>query len=93
MTLLDVRESNEVETARIEGAIWIPLGDLDARMGELDAFRDQTLVVYCHHGGRSAKAVRKLLACGFAAVQNLDGGIEAWSLTVDPSVPRYSAQS
>lgn len=93
ITLLDVREPDEVETARIEGAIWIPLGDLEGRMDELEALRDQVIVVYCHHGARSAKAVRKLLVQGFAAVENLDGGIEAWSLTVDPSVPRYSAES
>jgi molybdopterin/thiamine biosynthesis adenylyltransferase/rhodanese-related sulfurtransferase len=91
MTLVDVREPNEVETARIEGALWIPLGDLEARMGELDALRDQTIVVHCHHGIRSSKAVRILLAHGFSTVENMDGGIEAWSLTVDASVPRYSA--
>ena len=91
MTLLDVREQNEIETARIEGALWIPLGELDARIGELDALRDQTLIVHCHHGVRSMKAIRILQAHGFRSVENLDGGIEAWSLTVDPSVPRYSA--
>ena len=93
MTLLDVREPNEVETARIEGAVWIPLAELEARMGELEEVRDQTIVVYCHHGVRGAKAVRQLLARDFASVENLDGGIEAWSLTVDPSVPRYSSEA
>jgi adenylyltransferase/sulfurtransferase len=93
MTLVDVREPKEVETARIEGALWIPLGDLETRLGELESVRNQTIVVHCHHGVRSAKAVRTLLAHGFARVENLDGGIEAWSLTVDPSVPRYSAES
>ncbi len=93
MTLIDVREPKEVETARIEGALWIPLGDLDARLDELESLRDQAIVVHCHHGVRSAKAVRLLLAHGFAGAENLDGGIEAWSLTVDPSVPRYSAES
>jgi len=91
MTLLDVRERNEIETARIEGALWIPLGDLEERIGELDSLREKTLVVHCHHGVRSLKAIRILLAQGFSMVENLDGGIEAWSLTVDPSVPRYSA--
>jgi adenylyltransferase/sulfurtransferase len=62
-------------------------------LGELEAVRDEPIVVYCHHGVRSAKAVRQLLEHGFASVENLDGGIEAWSLTVDPSVPRYSAES
>ena len=91
MTLLDVRERNEIETARIEGALWIPLGDLEDRIGELDSLRKTTLIVHCHHGVRSLKAIRILLAQGFSMVENLDGGIEAWSLTVDPSVPRYSA--
>ncbi len=90
MTLVDVRESSEVEAARIEGAIWIPLADLEARMGELEAVRDRAIIVHCHHGGRSTKAVRLLLEHGFTTAENLDGGIEAWSLTVDSSVPRYS---
>jgi adenylyltransferase/sulfurtransferase len=89
MTLLDVREADEVETAHIEGSVWIPLGELEARMDELEAARDRPIVVHCHHGMRSAKAVRQLLANGFRRVENLDGGIEAWSLTVDPEVPRY----
>ena len=87
--LLDVREADEVETARIEGARWIPLGELAARIDELAAWRDRELVVHCHHGGRSAKACRLLADHGFRGVRNLAGGIEAWSLTVDPDVPRY----
>ena len=92
MTLVDVREASEVETARIEGALWIPLGELEARLGELEAVRDEMIVVHCHHGVRSTKAVHLLLEHGFSKVENLDGGIEAWSLTVDPTVPRYSAE-
>ena len=91
--LLDVREAGEVETARIEGAHWIPLGELEARHGELETARDRPIIIHCHHGGRSAKAVRLLLELGFSLVENLDGGIEAWSLTVDPGVPRYKAGS
>ncbi len=87
--LLDVREPDEVERARIEGAHWIPLGDLEKRIGELEPARGRPIVVYCHRGRRSLEAVRKLLALGFETAENLDGGIEAWSLTVDPSVPRY----
>jgi adenylyltransferase/sulfurtransferase len=92
MTLIDVREPKEIETARIEGSLWIPLGELEARMGELEAFRDTPIVVHCHHGVRSTKAVRLLLENGFVTAENLDGGIEAWSLTVDASVPRYAAE-
>jgi rhodanese-related sulfurtransferase len=87
--LLDVREPQEVETAAIEGAHWIPLGQIEARIGELIPAKDRPLVVYCHHGNRSQKAVRLLRERGFSRAENLDGGIEAWSLTVDPSIPRY----
>lgn len=87
--LLDVRGADERKTATIEGAHWISLDELEARIGELIPVKDAPLVVHCHHGGRSEKAVRLLLERGFSRVENLDGGIEAWSLTVDPSVPRY----
>ena len=87
--LLDVRGADERETAIIEGAHWIPLDELEARIGELIPVKDAPLVVHCHHGGRSEKAVRLLLERGFSRAENLDGGIEAWSLTVDPSVARY----
>jgi molybdopterin/thiamine biosynthesis adenylyltransferase/rhodanese-related sulfurtransferase len=87
--LLDVREADEVEAARIEGAHWIPLGALESRIGELLAFKDRPIVVHCHSGARSARAVRILLDRGFSTAINLDGGIEAWSLTVDPAVARY----
>ena len=89
MVLLDVREADEVETARIDGALWIRLAELESRIGELIPAKERPIVVYCHHGGRSEKAVKLLLERGFAGAENLDGGIEAWSLTVDPSVPRY----
>ena len=52
-------------------------------------FATKPIVVHCHHGGRSETAVRLLLSRGFARVENLEGGIEAWSLTVDPRVSRY----
>jgi adenylyltransferase/sulfurtransferase len=87
--LLDVREADELEQARIEGSHWIPLGELEARLGELFAMKDETIVVHCRTGVRSASAVRMLLESGFSKAENLDGGIEAWSLTVDASVPRY----
>ncbi len=87
--LLDVREPGEYETAHIEGAELIPLAQLEARIGELEPWRERTVVVHCHHGGRSARACEILLTRGFRSVENLVGGIEAWSLTVDPGVPRY----
>jgi len=87
--LLDVREADEREAACIEGSHWIPLGELEKRIGELIGMKDETIVVHCRTGARSATAARLLIDRGFSKVENLDGGIEAWSLTVDPTVPRY----
>jgi molybdopterin/thiamine biosynthesis adenylyltransferase/rhodanese-related sulfurtransferase len=87
--LLDVREPAEFAKASIAGAELLPLADLPARAGELAAWRERPIVVHCHRGGRSATAARWLLANGFRDVTNLAGGIEAWSLSVDPAVPRY----
>jgi adenylyltransferase/sulfurtransferase len=87
--LLDVREPAEWETARIEGAKLVPLGQLPARLPELAEWKDRRVIAQCHHGARSARACEILLEAGFTHVENLVGGIDAWSLTVDPKVPRY----
>lgn len=87
VTFLDVREPWEYDLARIEGAKLIPLGDLQQRTQELDP--ESEIIVYCHHGVRSFHATMFLRQMGFAKVQNLAGGIDAWSLRVDSSVPRY----
>jgi adenylyltransferase/sulfurtransferase len=87
--LLDVRDSEEFEKAHIEGSTLVPLSQVEARLGELEGWRERPVVVHCHRGGRSAKACRVLLGVGFRDVAALSGGIEAWSLTVDPEVPRY----
>jgi adenylyltransferase/sulfurtransferase len=89
LLLLDVRQPEEFAIARIEGARLLPLGELEGRIAEFDAWRGRRVVVTCHHGMRAARAGRILRQHGFARVENLAGGIEAWSLTVDPSVPRY----
>jgi molybdopterin/thiamine biosynthesis adenylyltransferase/rhodanese-related sulfurtransferase len=87
--LLDVRDEDELEKARIEGALFIPLGELERRLGELEEWRDRPIVVHCHRGIRSAKACQLLLAKGFEKAEKLTGGIDAWALTVDPDVNRY----
>jgi adenylyltransferase/sulfurtransferase len=87
--LLDVRETDEYERARIEGASLLPLGELESRLTELADWKDRAIVVHCHKGARSEKASRILHEHGFGRVENLTGGIDAWSITVDPEVPRY----
>lgn len=85
--LLDVREPYEYSLAKLEGSVLIPLGTLPQSMDKLD--RNAEIVAYCHHGMRSADAVGFLLQQGFTNVKNLVGGIDAWSVQVDPAVPRY----
>jgi rhodanese-related sulfurtransferase len=86
--LLDVRELEEREAARIEPSTHIPLQEVPSRLSEIP--RDRTVVVYCHTGTRSAMVAGFLEAEGFRDIVNLAGGIEAWSVRVDPKVPRYS---
>ncbi|EMI46025.1 MULTISPECIES: rhodanese-like domain-containing protein [Pirellulaceae] len=87
--LLDVREQQEYDTARIEGARLLPMSELRTRLGELESHRDDHIVVQCHHGGRSMQVTQALRGVGFTQVQNMAGGIDQWSLKVDPSIPRY----
>jgi len=87
LVVLDVREPFEWEIAHLAGARHIPLGQLPARLSELDGHAD--IVVYCHHGTRSARAVEFLRAAGYSKVRNLTGGIDAWATQVDAATPRY----
>jgi len=87
LAVLDVREPEEVRLAALPGAIHIPMGDIPARLSELDC--EAQWVVVCHHGMRSAQVAMYLARMGFTRVANLSGGIDEWSLTVDPAVPRY----
>jgi len=89
LLVLDVREPDEHAIASIAGARLVPLGTLAQRIGELEPWRDRRVVVTCHHGPRALRAAEALRARGFRRVENLAGGIEAWSLTVDPRVARY----
>jgi rhodanese-related sulfurtransferase len=86
--LLDCREPVEYELARIEGGVLMPMGDVPSRAHqELDP--DQHIVVVCHHGQRSLNVALWLRQQGFESAQSLAGGIEEWSRTIDPAVPRY----
>jgi len=84
--ILDVREPHEYQICNLGGHL-IPLGDLPARMNELDSSRE--IVAHCRSGVRSAKAVTLLRQAGFGKVKNLAGGILAWADKVDPTVPKY----
>ncbi|MBV9299105.1 MAG: molybdopterin-synthase adenylyltransferase MoeB [Verrucomicrobia bacterium] len=85
--LVDVREQFEYDISRIPGSRLIPLGELPARLSELDSADE--IVLHCKVGGRSAKALRILQEAGFRKLNNLQGGITAWSDEVDPSIPKY----
>jgi rhodanese-related sulfurtransferase len=85
--LLDVRMPEELEIAALAGAVNIPLNDLPDRVGELNP--SAPIAVLCHHGVRSERAARFLERSGFTDVSHLEGGIDAWSLQMDESVPRY----
>lgn len=86
-TLVDVREPDEHQYCRIEGAQLKPLGDIATWAAGLDPQAE--IVFQCHSGSRSAQATAYLQSLGFKHVYNLRGGIDAWSALVDPSVPRY----
>lgn len=85
--IIDVREPWEFAIACLDDAQLMPLGGIQEWADTLD--RDQFFVVMCHHGSRSAMACAYLRARGFKNVANLEGGIHAWSMTVDARVPRY----
>ena len=87
LVLLDVREEWEYSLARIDGSILVPLGTLPQSLTRLN--RESEIIAICHHGMRSADATNFLLQQGFSNVKNLVGGIDAWSVQVDASVPRY----
>jgi rhodanese-related sulfurtransferase len=90
--LLDCRKPEEYRTARIEGAVLIPMSEIEKRVDELesdDGSRDRPIIVHCHHGARSLRVTAALRAMGFPNVRSMAGGIDIWSIDIDESVPRY----
>jgi len=87
LTLIDVREPQELEISQLPNAELIPLGQLPGRISELDSSQD--LIIFCRSGARSGYAVNVLRAAGFRKVRNLVGGINDWARQVDPSLPLY----
>jgi rhodanese-related sulfurtransferase len=87
LLLLDVREPNEFQYAHIANSVLIPLGQISVRLDELN--KQQAIVVICHHGFRSQQVALYLEHSDFSDIANLHGGIDAWSVYCDTSVPRY----
>ena len=85
--LLDVREEWELSRCQLPGITWIPMGQIVARINELD--KNKETVVICHHGIRSWQVAKFLEHEGFGDVINLTGGINAWAKEVDPAMPLY----
>ncbi|HVO59202.1 MAG TPA: rhodanese-like domain-containing protein [Dongiaceae bacterium] len=87
LRLVDVREPWEHEIGRIAGAELIPMRSIPANLQSLDG--DEDVIVYCHHGQRSLDVAAWLQSQGVASARSLAGGIERWSVEIDPQVPRY----
>ena len=86
--VLDVREPWEYDTAHLHGSLLMPMGEVPSRAyNELDP--DQPVIVVCHHGARSLNVTMWLRQQGYEEARSLAGGIDAWSRSVDPTVPRY----
>ncbi len=89
VVLLDVRQPNEHDYVHLPESTLIPLNELPGRWEELEVPADALVVVYCHHGVRSLSGAAILMQAGIKNVASLSGGIEAWSLLVDPRMKRY----
>ncbi len=87
MILLDVREPYEYDHVNINGSVLIPLNQIPARLQEIDF--DSEIITICHHGIRSQQAANFLCQVGYKNVCNLSGGIDAWALECDNTMPRY----
>ena len=89
LLLLDCRTPEEHATAKIAGALLLPMQELPERIAELSAWKEQPIIVHCHHGMRSLRVAKWLREQGFSLAQSMQGGIDAWSTDVDPTVLRY----
>ena len=89
LLLLECRQAEKYEAASISGAKRLPMSETPDRLDELESHREGPVVVHCHHGGRSLRVAAYLRQQGFDQAQSMAGGIDEWSLTIDPAVPRY----
>ena len=87
--LLDVRRADEVAVARVEGAVHIPLGELERRLDELDEYKSSGINVICHMGVRSMRAALMMRQLGFGGARSVAGGIDLWAADIDKTIARY----
>ncbi len=87
--LLDCRRPEEYSLVHLKEAVLIPMDELPDRLSELGGETSRSVVVYCHHGGRSMMVTRWLRQQGWDRVQSMRGGIDAWADEIDHTLPRY----
>ncbi|MBC7836086.1 MAG: rhodanese [Phycisphaerales bacterium] len=90
--LLDVRRPDEFAVAKIQGAALVPMNEVGARLDEIEQLAGEKsgeIIVHCHHGRRSLTVTQQLREAGFTNVKSMAGGIDVWSIDIDPRVPRY----
>jgi rhodanese-related sulfurtransferase len=87
LLLVDVREPHEYAVCHIEGSVLIPMGTIPANLQKLDV--DEDVICFCHHGMRSLDVANWLRAQGVKTAKSMSGGIDRWSIEIDPQVPRY----
>jgi adenylyltransferase/sulfurtransferase len=89
IVLLDCREQDEWDLVNIDDAVLLPMSQIAGRVSELEPHREHRVIVYCHHGGRSARVAQWLRQQGFAGAQSMAGGIDEWAQTIEPGMTRY----
>lgn len=87
--VVDCRTAGERETARIDPSVHVPMDAVDTHLDSLREDPSRPIVVYCHHGVRSMRVTTALRRLGLPSVHSMAGGIDRWSVAVDPAVPRY----
>ena len=87
--LIDIRESDELETSSIDGALHIPMGDIASRINELDVDEDTTIAILCRSGKRSLQVALYMQNQGLAGTRSVAGGINWWSARIDPTIKQY----
>ncbi len=87
--LIDCREREEYDTVHLQSAVLLPMSEIASRVEELRDHRGEHLIVYCHHGMRSAQVAVWLREQGFVNVQSMAGGIDRWAIEIEPGMTRY----